>query len=65
MVVTASNVESEGRELLVNIDNGKMFLFGILTVIVILALIIYSYILSYEILKPYLVEEMYKPFIIK
>ncbi|WP_156111874.1 hypothetical protein [Ureibacillus manganicus] len=47
-----------------NIDYGKFFLFGILTVLVIIGLAIYSYLLSYEILKPYLVEEIHQPFII-
>ncbi|KGR79534.1 hypothetical protein CD29_05400 [Ureibacillus manganicus DSM 26584] len=51
-------------EAVVNIDYGKFFLFGILTVLVIIGLAIYSYLLSYEILKPYLVEEIHQPFII-
>ncbi|CAM5181572.1 putative protein OS=Ureibacillus acetophenoni OX=614649 GN=SAMN05877842_103311 PE=4 SV=1 [Ureibacillus acetophenoni] len=48
-----------------NIHLGKLILFGFLTIIVIICLAIYSGFLTYEILKPYLVEEVYEPFKIK
>ncbi|WP_156962319.1 hypothetical protein [Ureibacillus massiliensis] len=44
------------------LDVGKMIIFGFITFLVIVALSIYSGILTYDILSDYLVEEEHKSF---